>query len=191
MASKIYTKKGDEGYTSVMGTSKRLAKDDFRIEAIGNIDELNSYVGMIRSNKSAYKEILINYDEVLNTIQNDLFSIGASLADTKHKNEINVDVDILESSMDNMSKLIPPLKNFILPTGNTTMCYCHLARTVCRRAERSVVTLKTHLKNNNDLTNIDSIILKYINRLSDYFFVLARYIGTVDGVEETIWQSKN
>ena len=169
MASKVYTKKGDKGNTSVMGTRNRYLKSHPRIEAVGSIDELNSYVGMVRSFNFPDD---IDFGIVLKQIQNDLFTIGARLADVRNdNNKINIDVTILEKSMDTMSISLEPLKNFILPAGSQSICYCHLSRTVCRRAERNLVKL---LETDE---YIDADILGYINRLSDYFFVLARYLG--------------
>jgi len=180
MASKVYTKKGDKGNTLVMGTRVRVPKCHPRIEAVGSIDELNSYVGMVRS--FDFSETEIEVETVLKQIQNDLFTIGARLADVRNdSNKINIDVTILENSMDTMSKSLEPLKNFILPTGSQTICYCHLSRTVCRRAERNLVKL-------SKTDDVDADILGYINRLSDYFFVLARYLGSEYNIPETIWK---
>ena len=177
MASKVYTKKGDKGNTSVMGTILRVPKCHSRIEALGSIDELNSYVGMVRS-----FDFSDDVETVLEIIQNDLFTIGARLADVRNdNNKINIDVTILENSMDIMSKSLEPLRNFILPTGSQTICYCHLSRTVCRRAERNLVKL-------SETDDVDAYILGYINRLSDYFFVLARYLGSEYNIPETIWK---
>jgi len=183
MANKVYTKKGDKGSTSVMGTRERFHKYHSRIEAIGNVDELNSYVGMIRS----FMDSDTILDNLLNRVQNDLFSIGARLADvrscSKKDTPIRLDVSILEQAMDNMSKSLEPLRNFILPTGNQVMCYCHLTRTVCRRAERNIVKL-------SEESSVDDHILSYINRLSDYFFVLSRYLGSESKIKETIWKNQ-
>lgn len=177
MASKVYTKKGDKGKTLVLGTRVRVPKYHPRIEAVGSIDELNSYVGMVRS-----FDFSDDVEKVLERIQNDLFTIGAKLADVRNNNDkINIDVTILENSMDTMSKSLEPLKNFILPTGNHTICYCHLSRTVCRRAERNLVKL-------SETDYVDADILGYINRLSDYFFVVARYLGSEYNILETIWK---
>ncbi len=182
-AQKIYTRKGDKGYTQVMGTRIKISKCNPRIEAIGSVDELNCWVGMIKH----YSD---DYD--LTHIQNDLFSIGSSLADTKkYPNKDltmkTLTIDILEQNMDLMSKNLDPLKNFILPGGNKAMCHCHIARTVCRRAERAIVQL-AEIDSSIDGV-IDPNILKYINRLSDYFFVLARHIAKNEGICETIWSA--
>jgi cob(I)alamin adenosyltransferase len=179
MAQKIYTRKGDEGYTSIMGTRTRYLKSDPRIEAIGTIDELNSYIGLIRSFNVA------DHDMVLKWVQNDLFNIGANLANFNYdpnRDHISYQIDVngLEQKMDAMSKELKPLTNFILPGGNQLISFCHVARTVCRRAERSLV----------EVENIDRSILSYINRLSDYFFVLARKLAQENNIEEVIWTSK-
>ena len=176
MASKVYTKKGDKGCTMVMGCQDRLPKCNPRIEAIGGLDELNSYVGLIRSYK------VVGNDVILEQIQNDLFIIGARLADTREDIVMTISTDILESSMDIMSKSIPPLKNFILPAGPRDVCYCHIARTTCRRAERTIVKLAR-----SEEGAVDPVILGYINRLSDYFFVLSRFLSHAKGIPETIW----
>ncbi len=179
MAQKIYTRKGDEGYTSIMGTRDRYIKSDPRIEAIGTIDELNSYVGLIRSYN------VRDHDIVLKWVQNDLFIIGASLANFNYdcnRDHISYQIDVneLEQRMDAMSKELKPLTNFILPGGHHIISFCHVARTVCRRAERSLVAVE----------NIDKTILSYINRLSDYFFVLARKLAQENNIDEVIWTSK-
>ena len=177
MASKVYTKKGDKGYTLVMGTRTRFPKYHPRINAIGTVGELNSNVGMIRSYNVG------NHDIILKQIQNDLFNIGAGLADTRKEHNISIEIDILEASMDTMSKSLAPLKDFILPTGNQPICFCHIARTVCRRAERAIVELS---ETEDGL--VDPTILSYINRLSDYFFVLARKLSQEMGIIETHWE---
>ena len=191
MASKVYTRKGDKGKTSIMGTNERFLKSNARISAIGSVDELNAYVGMIKTSvdetenndkdylwKSKRRNTII---KSLITIQNNLFTIGSLLAG--YSEDFEIDVDVLEKEMDEMSKLLKPLKNFILAGGDRVMSYCHLARTVCRRSERAIVKL-TKTKPVNDRVMI------YINRLSDYFFVLARFWGYLEDIEETIWKSK-
>lgn len=175
MASKIYTKKGDQGTTQVLGSRTRIGKCDVLIESIGTVDELNSYVGLIRS-VNTNKE----HDVLLQQIQCDLFNMGTCLADTKNKYKTSFNINTIEQSMDLMSKSLEPLKNFILPTGNLAMCYCHVSRTVCRRAERQIVLL-------NQTSPVKPELLSYINRLSDYFFVLARKISVETDTIETIW----
>ncbi|MES2587735.1 MAG: cob(I)yrinic acid a,c-diamide adenosyltransferase [Bacteroidota bacterium] len=164
---KIYTKKGDSGTTQLIGGT-RVPKHSLRIESYGTIDELNSYIGLIRD-----QEIDESYKTQLIEIQDRLFTIGSSLASDPNKSSMKlpeigeVDVDFLEQNMDQMDELLPEMKSFVLPGGHTTVSFCHLARCVCRRAERMV----THLKENEE---VDTLVLKYLNRLSDYLFVLSR-----------------
>lgn len=198
MAQKIYTRKGDKGYTSIMGTRERYRKSDPRIEAIGTIDELNSYVGMIRSYKyygpdngdNNTKNNVGDHDNILKLIQNDLFSIGSSLAffDNSFQITYQLPVESMEQIMDIMSEKLSPLKNFILPGGNQLTSFCHIARTVCRRAERCLVSINS--ADNSSDREIDENILKYINRLSDYFFVLSRTLSKENNIDEIIWSSK-
>ena len=164
---KIYTKKGDGGTTSVV-SGGRLAKNDNVIHAIGDVDELNCNIGLLRS---------YNDNSVLETVQNTLFDIGAELAKAFPSNSKNYDVEQLESAMDTMCKELEPLKNFLLPGGPPAVAHCHIARAVSRRSERSVVLMGHHNA------------LKYLNRLSDYLFVLARYWSKEMGHQETIWVS--
>lgn len=171
MANKIYTKKGDKGMTSLLGGTK-VSKDDVRLEAAGNIDELSSAIGMIRYQTDR--------DDQLQEIQIQLFHIGALIGTdpdqfdvSKLKQITEGDVKTLETWIDEMDQELEPLKNFILPVG-----MMHLPRTICRRAERRLVLL-----------NLPEIITKYINRLSDYLFTLARYQDMIEGIdEETISQ---
>jgi len=168
---KIYTKTGDNGDTSLIG-GKRVLKYHDRIEAYGTIDELNSFIGLIRDQKLD-KDI---FDTLIN-IQNTLMICGTMLATeqttTKEKIIINKDnITYLENKIDDINDFLPPLKKFILPGGHSTVSYCHIARTICRRAER--ITIKVVEK-----YNIDNIIIQYLNRLSDYLFVLSRKL-TID-----------
>ena len=182
MAFKIYTKTGDAGETGLFG-GRRLPKSHLRIEAYGTVDELNSYIGMLR-------DVIENetYRQVLKEIQDRLFTIGSNLAMDPSKNlnppDINVtDIKLLENQMDEMEKTLPPLKNFILPGGHTTVSFCQIARTVCRRAERSVVGL-------NITEPIEPLILRYLNRLSDYLFMLGRKLGKDLGAKEVTWKAR-
>jgi len=176
---KIYTKTGDKGKTSIYG-GDRLSKDDIRIEAYGTVDELNSWIGALRSE--------INQDDVstlLILIQNELFVVGSLLASTEDKHEnlpkLNEDIESsLESGIDAMQEQLEPLKTFILPAGNKLISNIHIARTVCRRAERRVVSF------GNTGAEL-SAILRFLNRLSDYLFVLARYQAKLDGIPDTPW----
>jgi cob(I)alamin adenosyltransferase len=179
MAFKIYTKTGDKGETSLFGGA-RLPKSHLRIESYGTVDELNSYIGLLRDSLQ---------DEatraILKKIQDRLFDVGANLAvDPSKKMQvpeiIEEDIQLFENEIDKMEELLAPLKNFILPGGHVTVSYCHLARTICRRAERNVVALSL-----SDV--VDEILVRYLNRLSDYLFVLARKIALDLGVEEVAW----
>lgn len=182
MAFKIYTKTGDKGETGLFG-GKRLPKYHLRIEAYGTVDELNAHLGLVRDS--------IQNEEartMLKEIQDRLFTIGANLASDPDKSMstpdlLPTDVEALEQQMDQMDTSLPPLKNFILPGGHPTVSYCHLARTVCRRAERQVVALAVN-------EPVDDIVLIYLNRLSDYLFVLGRKVAQDLGVEEVAWQPR-
>ena len=179
MAGKIYTGTGDKGKTGLFGGA-RLSKDHIRIEAYGTVDELNAVIGVL------YESL---EDETsrhqLNTVQNKLFNIGSTLAVDPSK-DMNVpgvvqdDVKSLELAIDEMEEKLTPLKNFILPSGNIAAANAHVARTVCRRAERRVITLAS-----NEAVGDD--VLVYLNRLSDYLFVLARYTVARSGDDERIW----
>lgn len=182
MAFKIYTKTGDKGETGLFG-GKRLPKNHIRIESYGTVDELNSYVGLIRDVVT-----ISEIKKLLKAIQDRLFAIGASLASDPEKNMVTpdilpADIELLEKEMDRMDEQLPALKNFILPGGHPTVSYCHLARCVCRRAERMVVALKAN-------EEVDEVVLQYLNRLSDYFFILARFLGQVLGAEEVVWKGR-
>lgn len=182
MAFKIYTKTGDKGTTALFG-GRRLPKHDLRIEAYGTVDELNVYVGLVRD--VSQNEAIRN---LLKDIQDRLFTVGATLA-TDPEKQLSTpdlhssDIEILEKAMDEMDNELPALKNFILPGGHTTVSYCHLARVVCRRAERLAVAL-------NEAEGVDENVLKYLNRLSDYFFVLSRKLAKDLGAEEVVWNAR-
>jgi len=182
MAFKIYTKTGDSGETSLFG-GKRLPKSAQRIDAYGTVDELNSYLGLVRDQIESEES-----RELLKAIQDRLFAIGANLASEPSK-EMEVpdlhysDIEILEKAMDNMHEELPALKNFILPGGHTVVSFCHIARCVCRRAERRVVALSLE-------EEVAPIVIQYLNRLSDFLFMLARKLGKDLGAKETLWQSR-
>lgn len=176
---KIYTKGGDQGTTSLYG-GKRISKADLRIDSYGTIDELNSFVGLLMAGISDHTEM-----ETLQKIQNQLFVIGSQLAAGSNHDfklpEITEDmIKNLESRIDLMQEELPKLKHFVLPGGSTNVSYGHLCRTITRRAERKVVLLSQ-----ND--EIEPINIMYLNRLSDYFFVLSRHIAMVEKVEENKW----
>ncbi len=170
---KIYTRGGDSGLTSLVG-GKRVKKSSKIIEAIGNVDELNAILGIIINN------IKVKHKKVLQNIQNDLFDIGADLATPINKNAIRIKAEqtfYIEQEIDKINKNLKPLKSFILPGGTQTSALIHLARTINRRCEISIVKL-------NETHKINKEILKYVNRLSDYLFVLARQTNKT----EVLWK---
>ena len=177
---KIYTKKGDGGLTSLLG-GRRVSKGHIRIEAYGTVDELNAYVGLL-----ADQEINRPRSVFLKDIQEKLFVIGASLATEPGKDKVkkpDVDPDAivsLETEIDAMEIQLQPLTKFILPGGHQVVSFCHIARTVCRRAERCVVNLQ-------EVEELNEVVIQYLNRLSDYLFVLGRLIAKELNVEEVTW----
>lgn len=181
MGFKIYTKAGDLGETALFG-GRRLSKSHLRIEAYGTVDELNSYLGLIRD---------LQQDEqtrkTLYAIQSQLFSIGSILASDPEQNlpvpqVSEQQIEALEQAMDQMDEELPELKNFILPGGHPTVSHCHIGRCICRRAERLVVALA-------GLESVPAIVIKYLNRLSDYLFILARWTARQTGADEVIWKA--
>lgn len=185
MSFKIYTKTGDKGSTSLIGGTK-VPKNDIRIETYGTVDELNSWIGLINDQ--------LNDDEfkpVLKEVQDRLFTIGSSLAtDAEKETKMKLpdlhsgDIEFLEKKMDEMTALLPEMKSFILPGGHVTVSSIHISRCVCRRAERLAVAMQqNHLF-------IDEQVIKYLNRLSDYLFTLARYAGQKLGVNEVPWKAR-
>lgn len=184
MAFKIYTKTGDKGETSLIGGT-RLPKHHIRIEAYGNVDELNSFIGLIRDSISE-KELF----DLLIEIQDRLFTLGSLLACDPNKDIkmqlpqiAEADVVLLEKSIDKMNETLPEMKYFVLPGGHSTVSYCHVARCVCRRAERSVLKLAENEK-------VDELIYKYLNRLSDYLFVLSRKLTQDFKASEIPWKPR-
>ena len=173
--SKIYTRTGDGGTTG-LGDGSRVEKDDLRVEAYGTVDELNSSVGMIL----AEDNVPANLREWLLEIQHDLFDLGSELCVPGYSAIKPEHINILEKHLDEMNQDLPMLKEFILPGGNRAASHCHLARTICRRAERRVYTLSKQ-------ETIHGSGLKYLNRLSDFLFVAARVLARVDGGEEVLW----
>ncbi|MBK7105894.1 MAG: cob(I)yrinic acid a,c-diamide adenosyltransferase [Ignavibacteriae bacterium] len=180
---KIYTKTGDDGSTSLFGGT-RVAKNNIRINAYGTIDELNSVIGIAIANKISVE---VKYE--LEKIQNTLFQIGSELASPENvksdiiKKTSEDDIKYLESLIDKFDEKLPPLNNFILPGGNKSASYLHLARTICRRVERIIVELK-------EKENINNNILVYLNRFSDLLFVLARYENFVTSTPEIVWKTR-
>ncbi len=178
---KIYTKTGDEGHTSLLGGA-RVSKHDARIEAIGAIDELNAALGVVRTSP-----VDRDLDALLERVQHDLFAIGAELADADAgKNRASVvglpEIEQLESTIDRLEAGLPALTNFILPGGSAAGAMLHLARTVCRRAERRVVGLS------HSDTHLPSHVVVYLNRLSDLLFVAARSVNWAAKCEEQPWR---
>lgn len=177
---KIYTKTGDKGLTSLIGGT-RVPKFHLRIECYGTVDELNSYLGLIMC-----QDIDGHHQEVLKEIQDRLFTVGASLAADPEKSRMKIpdlhehDIELLEKEMDAMNEILPGLKHFVLPGGNTVVSYCHIARCICRRAERLTVHLASE-------SFVDEKMTVYLNRLSDYLFVLARKLNFDAKTEENIW----
>ena len=185
MSLKIYTKTGDLGTTSLIGGTK-VSKSNMRIETYGTIDELNSYIGLVNDNCSDDHS-----KNILKEIQDRLFTIGSSLAcdpDKEQKMKIpdlkETDVELLEKEMDKMNETLPAMKSFILSGGHPAVSTTHVVRCVCRRAERICVHMQEE-----DLF-IEPLVIKYLNRLSDYLFVLARYIGHLLNVPEVPWKPR-
>ena len=184
---KVYTKTGDSGTTALFGGT-RVSKDHIRIESYGTVDELNSHIGLIRD-----QEMNQHFKDILIEIQDRLFTVGAILATPpetevmkngelrlKKLGIVESDIELLEKEIDTMEDSLPQMTHFILPGGHATVSYCHIARCVCRRAERLAVHL-SHIE------TIDQMALKYLNRLSDYLFVLARKLSSDLKADEVKW----
>ena len=185
MAQKIYTKTGDLGKTSLIGGTK-VYKSDIRIEAYGTVDELNSWIGLTGDHLSHE-----HTKAILKEIQDRLFTIGSALACDPDKEPLmkipdlkETDVVLLETEIDKMNEELPPMKSFILPGGHVAVSTAHVTRCICRRAERLCVNMQQH-----ELF-VDPLVIKYLNRLSDYLFVLARYAGHLLKVEEIKWKPR-
>ncbi len=180
---KIYTKTGDKGITALFG-GKRVSKADLRIETYGTVDELNSYVGLVRD-----QPINQNRKTILIEIQDRLFTIGSILATEPGNTKVKIpslsqdDVTLLEKEIDAMDAQLPPMKSFVLPGGHQSVSFCHVARTVCRRAERLVIALDATEKT-------DALVVQYLNRLSDYLFMLSRKMSAELNAEETPWKPR-
>src|SRR5581483_734967 len=183
MAIRIYTKTGDKGQTSLLGGT-RVPKHHIRIEAYGTVDELNSWIGLLRDGVSDehIKAVLID-------TQDRLFTVGSSLASDPEKSKMKIphlaesDITMLEKEIDTMDDVLPEMKSFVLPGGHELVSRCHIARCVCRRAERRVI----HLAENE---KVDEIIVRYLNRLSDYLFMLARKLTHDLKATEVPWKPK-
>lgn len=179
---KIYTKKGDDGTTGLLGGT-RVPKHHLRIEAYGTVDELNAYLGLLR-------DLAPHHAELLLAVQDRLFTLGSHLAvDPEHAGKMSLptisedDVTTLETAMDKMEETLEPMRNFILPGGHVIVSHCHVARTICRRAERCVAAL-------NDHQPVEPVIMHYLNRLSDYLFVLSRRLTVETGAVEMPWRPR-
>ena len=173
--SKIYTRTGDDGTTG-LGDGSRINKDHARMDAIGTVDELNSQMGMLIAELPEHDD----YATLLARIQHDLFDLGGELAVPGYTLVSTDRIGELEQSLDELNEDLPPLKNFILPGGNKPAAACHLARAICRRAERSLIAL--HRK-----TPINDTSRQYLNRLSDFLFVMARLLARRNGDNEVLW----
>lgn len=180
---KVYTKKGDTGETGLIGGT-RVPKNHVRIEAYGTVDELNSYLGLLRDQKGAEE-----LQDKLIMIQEELFTIGSHLANDPEKSKFKLpDIDVelngrLEQWIDEMDATLPAMTNFVLPGGHPSVSHCHIARCVCRRAERATIAL-------HHTSEIQVGIIAFLNRLSDYLFVLARKLGSDLEVVETPWKPR-
>lgn len=178
---KIYTKTGDAGTTSLFG-GERVLKSHYRIDAYGTVDELNSFIGLLRD-----QPVNQSRGDVLIEIQNKLFTIGAILATEPGNQKVKVpqladaDVQVLEKAIDIMDANLPPIRNFVLPGGHQSVSFGHVARTVCRRAERLIIGLDTQEK-------VQPLVIQYMNRLSDYLFVLCRQMAADLNIQETPWK---
>lgn len=183
MAFKIYTKTGDKGQTSLIGGT-RLPKHHLRIEAYGTVDELNSHVGLLRD---VVEEPLTH--ELLLSVQDRLFTIGSHLAADPVKSKMQLppifeeDITALEIAIDKINDQVPEMKSFVLPGGHVFVSYCHIARCVCRRAERAVLRLA-------EVEKTEEIHSKYLNRLSDYLFMLSRWLTSQLNAKEIPWKPK-
>ena len=175
--SKIYTRTGDNGTTG-LGDGSRINKDSLRVDAMGDVDELNSVIGMMMT--EAVPEILV---ETLTQIQHDLFNLGGEICIPGYVILQQSRIDDLEEAIDTLNDDLAPLKEFILPGGTKTAAYCHLARTVCRRAERKLIELHRS-------EAVTDISLKYLNRLSDLLFVMCRTINKEAGVSDVLWKNE-
>jgi cob(I)alamin adenosyltransferase len=180
---KIYTKTGDEGTTSLFG-GKRVSKSELRIDTYGTIDELNSWIGVLRDLDVNQKR-----KHTLLEIQDRLFTIGSILATEPGNTKVKIpslsedDIIFLEKNMDDMDALLEPMRFFVLPGGHSSISWGHVARTVCRRAERLVIAL-------HQLEMVDLLVIKYLNRLSDYLFMLCRIMTRELGAEEAPWKPR-
>lgn len=181
---KIYTRTGDKGQTSLIGGT-RVPKFHPRIEAYGTLDELNSFIGLIRDQdiRQEYKDLLLEIQDRLFTAESIIaLDPGAETA-VKLPALSDADITLLEKEIDRMNEGLPELRSFILPGGHPMVSYCHIARCVCRRAERQALRL-------SQASPVDDTVIRYLNRLSDYLFVLARRLGNDLGLSDTLWKAR-
>ncbi len=180
---KIYTKTGDQGTTSLFG-GKRVSKSDLRIDTYGTVDELNSCIGLVRD-----QEVNLKRKDILVEIQDRLFTVGSILATEPGNTKVKIpalqesDIAYLEIEIDKLDAQLPPMRFFVLPGGHQSVSFCHLARTTCRRAERLTVAL-------HQVEGVDRLVIQYLNRLSDYLFILSRKMAMELNVEETPWKPR-
>jgi len=175
--SKIYTRTGDDGTTG-LGDGSRINKDSLRVEAMGDVDELNSVIGIMMT-----ESVPANLVGLLTQIQHDLFNVGGEICIPGYVILQQSSITELEQAIDSLNEQLTPLKEFILPGGTRTAAYCHLARTVCRRAERKLVELHRN-------ENVTDISLQYLNRLSDLLFVMCRIINKEAGMQDVLWKNE-
>jgi len=181
---KVYTKTGDKGETSLLGGT-RVKKSHIRIQAYGTVDELNSYIGLIRDH-----EVETDVEAVLLEVQDRLFTLGSHLASDPNKNKRRIpdlteaDIELLEKEMDSMNETLPEMRSFVLPGGHKLVSFTHIARCVCRRAERLVIEL-------NEFEEVESVVIQYLNRLSDYLFVLSRKFSNDLKANEKPWKPRS
>ena len=175
--SKIYTRTGDDGTTG-LGDGTRIAKNSLRVQALGDVDELNAVIGLLQT-----EPLEANIHQLLEAIQHDLFDMGGELCMPGHSLLKQERITALEHQLDAWNDHLEPLKEFILPGGSRAAAYCHLARTICRRAERTIYALHAQ-------ESLHENVLQYINRLSDLLFVLCRVLNKRAGVDDVLWQHR-
>ena len=187
--SMIYTKTGDKGMTSLVG-GQRVSKTDLRLEAYGTVDELNSQLGLLLTEVSDASD-----HALLNEVQNHLFVVGGYLATDQSTTQLRAQsvvtpamIESLEKAVDEIDSSLPKLRAFVLPGGTKGASMAHVCRTVCRRAERRILALNNQLKERNE-AELDANVLSYMNRLSDFLFVLARKMNIIEGQDEIIWKN--
>lgn len=187
--SMIYTKTGDKGMTSLVG-GQRVSKTDLRLEAYGTVDELNSQLGLLLTEVSDASD-----HALLNEVQNHLFVVGGYLATDQSTTQLRAQtvvtpamIESLEKAVDEIDSSLPKLRAFVLPGGTRGASMAHVCRTVCRRAERRILALNNQLKERNE-AELDANVLSYMNRLSDFLFVLARKMNIIEGQDEIIWKN--